>query len=154
VEVVIVGVILLVFAIATLFAYDFFGDIMSDVVDDPDISASATGPSEGLLSQYPGMFDTAFVIILTVLWIATIISAFQIDTYPVFFGISVFALIVSLVVAPVLGNAYEDTFSDDTVSTLPDSFPAIHYVMTHILQISILIGGSVLVALFAKARAG
>lgn len=152
VETVIVVAVLFVFSISAIFVYDFFDDIVQDVVDDPDISSTATEKTEALRDQYPNIFDTAFVIILVVLWIATIVSAFQIDTYPVFFGISVLALLVSLAVPPVLGNAFTDTMDDDSTTGLTDEFPMMNYVMTHILQFAIVIGGSVLVALFAKAK--
>lgn len=154
IEVVIIVVVLLAFSIATIFLYSSFTSIMDDLRGDEDISDTALAPTEQLEGQYPSIFDTAFVIILIVLWLAAIISAFQIDTYPIFFGISVFALIIVLCVPPILGNAFEETMQDEQVSGLTDSFPMMYYVMTHILQISIFIGATVLVSLYAKTRLG
>lgn len=152
VEVVIVAAILFTFALAAILVYDFFTDLVDDITDDDDYSATATAPVTNLEAQYPSIFDTAFVIILGALWIATIVSAFQIDTYPVFFGISVLALIIVLVVPPILANAFEETMTDETTTGLTDSFPVMNYVMTHLLQFSIFIGASVLISLYAKTK--
>lgn len=152
IELVIIVAVLFTFAVAAIFIYSFFDDMVNDITADSDYSATAKAPVENLHSKYPSTFDTAFAIILIVLWIATIISATQIDTSPVFFGISILALLVALSVPPILGNAFEDTFSDASATGLTDTFPVMNYVMTHILQIAILIGGSVLVALYAKTK--
>jgi len=153
IEIAIVVAVLFTFAIAAIFVFDFFSDLVDDITNDAEISASSKAPVESLHGQYPSVFDTAFVIILGALWLGVIISAFQIDTHPIFFGISVLALLVVLSVPPILGNAFEETFSDDTTTGLLDSFPKMDYVMSHILQFAIFIGGSVLVALYAKSRA-
>lgn len=152
IEIIIIVAILFAFSIAAIFVYDFFNDIMDDVTNDPDISATATAPTEGLQARYPKLFDTGYIIILAALWLAAIVSAFQIDSYPIFLGISVLALIIVLIVPPILGNAFEETFADETASGLTDDFPAMYFIMTHILEISIIIGASVLVALYAKSR--
>jgi len=151
-EIILIVSLLFVFAIVSMFTYSYFSNIMDDVTSDPDISATATAPAERFQVKYPTVFDTGYVIILVALWLGAIISAFQIDTYPIFIGISVFALIVVLIVPPILGNAYEETFADDTSSGLTDTFPAMYYIMTHILEISIFIGLSVIVALYAKSK--
>lgn len=152
IEVVIIAVVLLTFSIAAIFIYQPFTEIMDDLREDEDISATALAPAESLETKYPSIFDSAFLIILIVFWLAAIISAFQIDTYPLFFGISVFALLVILCVPPILGNAFEDTMNDGTVNDYSESFPIMFYIMEHILQFSIFIGASVLVSLYAKSR--
>ena len=154
VEVIMIVTILFAFSIVAIVTYDFFGDIMDNVIADPDISATATAPTEGLHARYPSVFDNAYIIILIALWIGAIVSAFQIDTYPIFMGLSVLALIIVLIVPPILGNAFEETFADETASGLTDSFPAMFFIMTHILEISIFIGASVVIALYAKSRMG
>ena len=151
-EIIIIVVILFTFAITSIFVYDFFIDIMGDITTDEDISASATAPTERLQANYPKIFDTGMLLILIALWIGTIVLAFQIDTYPVFFGITLLALIVVLIVPPILANTFEETFQDDTTSGLTDSFPMMFWIMTHLLDICIFIGGSVAVALYAKSK--
>lgn len=152
IEVVIIVAMLFAFGIAAIFVYSSFTDMLDDVIDDDEISATATAPTEELHAQYPNVFDTGYLIILVALWIGAIVSAFQIDTYPVFLGISVFALIIVLVVPPILGNAFEETFEDETASGLLDEFPMMYFIMTHILEISIFIGASVIISLYAKSR--
>ena len=154
VEVIWIVTILFAFAVTSIVVYDFFGDIMDDVIDDPDISATATAPTEGLHARYPAVFDTAYIIILIALWIGSIVSAFMIDTHPVFMGLSVLALIIVLIVPPILANTFEETFADETASGLTDSFPAMFFIMTHILEIAIFIGASVVIALYAKSKSG
>ena len=153
IEVVIIVVVLLAFSFAAIYVYGVFNSVMDDLREDEDISDASLAPTEQLESQYPSIFDTAFLIIFIVLWLAAIISAFQIDTYPIFFGISVFALIVILCVPPILGNTFEEAMNDETTD-YSESFPIMFYVMQHILQLSIFVGASVLVALYAKSRLG
>ena len=151
-EIIIIVCLMFVFAVTTLFTYSFFTDLLDDAIADEDISASATAPTEGFHAQYPSIFDTGYIIILIALWIGAVVSAFQIDTYPIFIGISVFALIIVLIVPPIIGNTYEETFDDETTVGLSDSFPGMFYIMTHILEISIFIGASIIISLYAKSR--
>ena len=130
IEVIIIVTVLFTFAIATILVFDFFSDITADIIADPDYSSTATAPLEKLESDYPSVFDTAFVIILAAFWIGAIALAFQIDTHPVFFGLSILALIILLSVPPILGNAFEETMEDDSLTGLTDSFPMTYYVMT------------------------
>jgi hypothetical protein len=153
IEVIIICVVLLAFSLAAIYVYGIFTSVMDDVRADPEISDTAKAPTEQLEAQYPSIFDSAFLIILIVLWLAAIISAFQIDTYPIFFGISVFALVVILCVPPILANSFEETMDDETTD-FSTSFPFMFYIMGHLLEISIFIGASVLVSLYAKSRQG
>ena len=144
--------VLFVFSIAAFFIYGFFDDLTEDINADLGISDAAKEPVQNLHRDYPSVFDTGFMIILILMWIGAIVSAFQIDTYPVYFGLTVFALILLLTVPPLLGNAFEETAGDDSLSGYTGSFPKLFWVMTHLLEVSIVMGGSILVTLFAKSR--
>lgn len=150
VEVVVLAVLLFAFAVGAIVIYASVADFKDDILDDPDISDSSKAPLRSMYDDYPKTWDSAFLIIFVVIWIASVALATQIDTYLVFFGISVLALIVSLVIPPILANAYSDVTEDAEFSAFADSFPAMNFVLTHLLEIIIVMGASISVALYAR----
>lgn len=101
---------------------------------------------------YPSFWDGAFVFIFFGLWLSAIISAFLVDSHPIFFFIMIIILVPILVVGMVLGNTYEEYMNDSEYSTYKSSFPMTYWIMTHMLPITIIVGVSIGISLYAKDK--
>src|SRR3990167_6602416 len=97
------------------------------------------------------LFDFAYIFVVIGLFITTIIFAFLIKTHPVFFVASLMLFIVTVIIGVVLSNVYEEfTASPDLVDTA-NRFPVMNYVMDNLPTIVTIMGGLVLIVLYAKS---
>jgi hypothetical protein len=86
--------------------------------------------------------------------IATILLAFQIDTHPAFFFISLLLMIVSLVVSPIFSNIFGTIAKNPTFSAAAESFPLMREIMQNLPMFILVIGSMVSIVMFAKIRSG
>ncbi len=98
--------------------------------------------------------DNAFLMFFVFVWIGMLVGASQIDTHPIFFVISIILMIFLLIVAAILGNYYEELTTEEEFLNYGDSLPIIHYVMGHLVLFILVIGSSILIALYGKSRFG
>ena len=101
---------------------------------------------------YSNNWDGMFLMIFILLWIMLLFGAWQLDSHPVFFIITIILMTFAFMVAMTLGNVYEDYMSTDYVVNYAHDFPMMNYLMTHYLQVAIVIGFSVIIVMFAKTR--
>lgn len=129
-----------------------FTEITAAMVEDGDLHIEANQTITDLEERFPSTFDGAFGLIFIFLWIATLISAFYIDTNPVVFIISITLLIILLVSAGFLGNAFGEIVDDSLISVTASNFPIMVYIMEHLVTFILLIGGGVALVLYGKSR--
>lgn len=138
--------------ITAIFGYKILSDINTDVQADPDVATIAKTELGNTTANYPQYFDNAFVLILAIGWIATILTAFLIDAHPVFFIISWLLVIFALVIGMVMSNAYQDFTADEDITTAADAFPMTNWIMENLLILFIAMGGTSILSLYAKGR--
>ena len=103
--------------------------------------------------NYNSVFDGVIVAMLLGSWMASIISAFFLDTHPVFFVVFMLFFIVTIGAMLLLNNAYYDiVYSTDVLYT--EAFPMTAFIMNHFITFLIMMGSSIGVALYAKVRYG
>lgn len=125
---------------------------------EPDLTAdfverNKTVSEEILTSSnttFPSIFDAAFVFIFVGLWITSLIGSFFLDSHPIFFIISLFILIPILVVMVFLNNFYVETMEITDFITYQTKYPMTYWIGSHIFLISIIIGATIAIALYAK----
>ena len=129
-----------------------FSEITESMVEDNDLTPIANASITNLESRFSNTFDGSFGLIFILLWIATLVSAFFIDTNPAVFIISMTLLVILLVSAGFLGNAFGEIIDDTIFSSTGDKFPIMSFIMTHLVTFILLIGGSVGLVLYGKTR--
>jgi hypothetical protein len=146
----IILIVLIALVIGIMWISNFFSEINNDVQGSNDISSDG----KSIVSQQYGKFniiwDNVILTLFICMWLASIISAYFIETHPIFFIITIILLCFLLFLSMIIGNAYEESIGDLSVQVA--SFPKAHFIMTHLLQLMIGIGISIGVALFAKPK--
>lgn len=74
-------------------------------------------------------FDYIFVILLSMLIVSSVISAFFIRSHPIFFIVTTLLLFIFLIPAAALSNAFEKFAAQEKVATAMTSFTIIDYFM-------------------------
>lgn len=153
-DVLIGAVLFLGFAMIMVFGYKILSELNADLQADTDLSPSAKGASQSVTNNYPAFMDNAFLLLLVLFWIFILVTSFFIDTYPVFFVISLVLLVFVFVVGMNLANTYEEVMADDEMINYAASFPKTNWVMSHFLIIIMAIGFSAALALYANSKVG
>lgn len=153
-DVMLVFVVLIAMAFVSLFGYLVFDDINTDFQNDDDIDADVKADVSSLHTRYPGTMDGIFVFVFSFLWLAVIISAFVIDTHPVFFILGVLLLGFVIFVGAVLSNTYEEIRSETEFLTFADGFPMTNFIIDNLALAIVIVGMTVMLSLYAKQRVG
>ena len=145
-------VLVTVFAIGGLWGYRIFDDLNSDIQADDGMSAEAKSTSGSLYAKYPSLIDNLFLFMFCMFVVFVLVSAFLIDSHPIFFIISAILLIAIFVAAIFIGNAYNEVATDDELSSYANDMPYMSFVMRHIVEMIIGISFMTAVVLFIKIR--
>ena len=134
-----------------------FNPFMQEYNDEFQLEEHANESKVILQEQtdaYSNNWDNIFLMIFILLWVLLLFGAYQLDSHPVFFIITVILMTFAFLVAIVLGNVYEGYLDTEWVSSYADDFPMMNWLMTHYLQVAIVIGFSVVIIMFAKTNNG
>lgn len=120
-----------------------------DVVTDEAKTAMGT-----VETKYRSTMDTAFLFLWLGSFLAAVISAWFIDSHPVFFFLSVFVFVIILVAVVPMSNALESLISDPQLSSEAARFPVMLFFVTHFFKIVVVQGVIILISLYAKTQQG
>jgi len=134
----------IVFVVGYDMSSEVFGELKPMVADSPTANESITRAEESLET-----FDYVFVAIFMGLIIWLIISAFLIDVNPVFTFIAIITLILAVVVAIPISNAYQIL-----LATLQheSAFPMTNFIMSNLPVLTALLGTIAIVVVYGGKR--
>jgi len=146
------AIVVVVLAIIGLFG----GRLMTDLNNEYQNSTAGTQAksiSSDVAGRFNDVFDWIFIGVFFLFALAIIGSFFMLDTNPVlFFGvIVVFAFI--LIAIGIMGNAFDDMSSEDALSDTANDMPVLSWLMSNILETTLVLGFIGIIVLFAKLRA-
>ena len=78
------------------------------------------------------LFDYLFIFLIAGASISLLISAYYVNTNPVYFWVSVIMLLVLILVAVGINNAYDAMSTSDQLGSTMAEFPIIQFFMDHI----------------------
>jgi hypothetical protein len=100
----------------------------------------------------PSILDKFFLIIIIVLFIGAVVSAWFIDTTPAFFVLSIILLIVVHIAVAIMQNYTENLIESDKISAYALEYPIMVWYTQHMFVIGIVMGAILLIALYGKSR--
>ena len=151
-DIMMVVFVLIGMAILGLIAHNMLKDLNDDIQADDSINADVKATSQTLQTGFPTWMDNAFLFATVLLWVFVIISSFVVDTHPAFLIVTIILLIFAFIAAMLLSNTFEELTQDSEYAGLNTQFPITYWIMNHLLTIVIIMGGSVLIALYGKNR--
>lgn len=146
--------IVIIFILATswvMFSY-IQVELNAEIQNDPDLAPIAKELNQDLTTRFPKIFDAGILLFFILAWALTIVASFMIDTHPVFFIFSFILLILVLVVVITLGNVFNEIFTTEIIG-MASTFPLTFWIFDHFLMMGIVVGGTVLLSLFARPKA-
>jgi hypothetical protein len=96
-----------------------------------------------------GLYDGIIMFIIVGLWIASIISAFMLDSHPIFAIVLIIMASATLLIGMLLANVFE-TIALDSAMNIKNTIPMTYYFFTHWLIVGIAYLFTVGGAIYAK----
>lgn len=140
-----------VFGVITIFGYTLLSNFNDDL-QTSDVSNLTKVQVDNLTTDYPSFMDYAFITALVLLWIASIIFSFMVDSHPIFLVITVILLLFVMFMGGILSNSYNFISEESGFSSA--SFPITNFVLNNLLLVVVFFGVSISVSLYAKNRSG
>lgn len=151
-DTVIFAALFFVLAVAWVTSGLISNDLSKDILNDPDMANSSKQMIETNNVRYPTLFDNLFVFAFALFWILVLVASYNIETLPIFFVISIILLIFVLVFSAIITNTWEEVMSEDEYSEIIEDYSKMNWIMSHLLETTIVIGFSILFVLYAKNR--
>ena len=127
--------------------------ITEDIEQNPDMFSNR---SMEIITKnndrFPILFDNLFVFAFGLFWILVLVASYNIETLPIFFVMSLILLIFVFIFAASMGNMWEEVMEEDEYAEVIVDMPKMDFIMSHLLQVSIMVGFSILFILYAKGR--
>ena len=145
-------VILFCFATISIVGYFAFSEIYADMSVDADLHPEALAVTQDMYDGHSNLMDNLILMAFVLFTLFTILSAFMLDTHPIFFIISVILLVAVFVVAGLMANVFDDVMSESTLAPYANEFVYTSWIMGHLLEVSIAIVFMVTIAMFIKFK--
>ena len=152
IDIALIGFLVFVFGILSLFGYTFFTNF-HDRVSDAGLN-STTYTAEYVKAEN-NWWDTMDNVVLFLFFgsvLATILTSFLIDTHPAFFVASLLVLFITILLAVVFSNIY--TEAGTSLSDAADRMPGMKTVMDYLVPVLAATGLIIFIVTFAKTRGG
>lgn len=153
-EIMFVMIILFVFGFISMIIFQTYKEISPDLRSEfvSSGSNSSVVVVDDVTNRYPSTFDALVLICLILLWIVVLVSAFLVDSHPLFFIASIIVFVFILIAGGILGQFYDELIVDDSLSGLSDDFPITNWILEHLFFLILLVGFSVLLVLYGRGR--
>lgn len=142
---------LFVIGMISFFGLKLLNDLSPDINADLTHNESIDAYSE-VEDRYPSTFTGLIIFCLIGFWTFCIVAGLMSTHHPLMFIFSIILILFIIIISMVLGNFYEEFFDDAEYGTLTSSMPIPHFILTHMLEISIVILMSSVLIAFAKSR--
>ena len=141
-----------IIAVTILAVYLIVGNVKTSFDNTSGISTTTKTIMTDYKNNYVGLWDGIFGFLLVMLSLAAVASAFFIDTHPVLLPFVVIVLAIYVFISAAVANAYYAVEASGSFISVAEEFTIMHFVMSHLAYYAAIIGISIMIALFAKAR--
>lgn len=142
--------ILIIAVIAGKWIVGELNDVSEELPITDEAKQLTTDIDEGYIPFWDGIMLFAFIFLI----LAMFFTSYMIDTYPFFFVITLFVVIVFTLGVMLLRNVFFDLMAGDTFGGEASNFVIIPFLMENIVSIMIVVSFITAVILFAKWRGG
>ena len=140
------------FAVLVIFGKLVMENVNNELQDVDEIPDDAKTRLDSLDSNYATIFDYAFLIVVVLLYIATIVAGLMVDTHPAIFFAAAFLLIFVLVASAILANTFVEIEESAEISVYADQFTIVPFFMHHFVEILVVMLFSIAIVTYARTQ--
>lgn len=155
VEVIVVFALLFAFAIALIYVNMAFKGVNQATQANSQWSPGSKEMLNNMANNYGSVWDGLLIFLFGGFWLFFLVSTYYLDAHPIFFVIMLLIMVASFVVMMILSNAYSTIINGETQTALSaQSFPMTNWLISHYLEMGIMIFVTCMMTLYAKPKAG
>jgi len=151
-DLVFILVILFIFAMFTFIGFKIYSAYSESVMDDPMFNTTRGNIIDDAGHRALAVMDYAFIFIFIGLILSTIILGFQIRTHPIFFFLSLLALVVVIILGAQFSDIFTDFSDSDNMAGVASNYIIIMYVMNNLPLFLLFAGIAIMVIFYAKGK--
>ena len=139
-------------SIAILPAFFILDSFNTEAQSMTEFNNSAGTNLQNVVDAYPAIWDGAAALVLVLLFAALLVSAFLVDSQPIFLVFSIPLFLLTMLVAGFLANVWDAFRTSEPLQPLADQFTIIPFVFENYIIVFSIMGLISLGVLFAKIR--
>jgi hypothetical protein len=146
-----IGAVLL---ITIIFAYVIWSAINTNIQGSEAFDTGSKAISQVTTDKLNGTMDAFFILIWFAFYLFALISAWFIDTHPIFFFLSIFVLVIILVALTPLVKATQEMLTSDVIlaSSWTSQFPIMAFCVQNFFAIIVAQAMLLVIIMYAKTR--
>lgn len=155
-DIIVIIVFIFIIGILGIVINKALNDIVPEIEGKINETRTSADVSQGFarIMNVTAMLDKISFAIFAGLVILLIVSAFLVDTHPVFFPFFILILIIAVIIAVPLSNSWEEITSKSTFSTAITNFPIMNHILGNLPIYTVVIGFLGILVMYAKSRYG
>ena len=102
--------------------------------------------------RYVASYDSLFLTVLVGMYIGALLLAWNIDTNPAFFFLSLLMMAVIVIVTAVLGNAWYTYANNPAMASYVDDFTIIPFVMSRSVEIIVIMSFGLAAVMYSRTQ--
>ena len=144
-------------SITLVFFFSVMAIIGWMVLDSIETSAGYTAVGGNVTYLQQGkdaqeVWDWGVLFILFGSMVFALITAYQVDTHPALFAMGIIMLMIALIIAMIISNAFYEFYNTADLATASGAFPNLVYTMNHLVEIMMVFGFILAIVLYGKLR--
>lgn len=149
-EILLVVIVVFILIIFGYFVYEPFKQIATNF-QTMNSFGNATASTVSNINSFGSLWDNSIMFFFLASWMFLLISAWYLNTSPMFFVIMLILMTVAVFAIILLANAYSDFHDRTNIST---DFPLTDWMLTHIVETIFLVIITTFIVLFGRKDAG
>ena len=125
---------------------------LNEGIQSTDLSDTAKTSVQWASDNYISTFDGIFLALAVFGLLAIAITAFYIDTHPVFFVVAILVFGLLSLVWAVFGNAYQEVAGSQDLAGIADQFTNMSFIMQYFPFYMLVVGFIVAIVLYSKIQ--
>jgi hypothetical protein len=150
-DIITLGVIIFVIVLTIMIAHSILKDFQEGAGDTLIDTDTAKEINQSGFSAITAL-DNAIIFVVIALFLFAVVSSFFIRTHPVVFVGAIGALIIAVILAVSFSNVYDEMASASSFDTFEDDFSKIPYILNNFPLFVLIMGGMIILAIYAKER--
>lgn len=118
----------------------------------PELGQESLDIMQNAKDRYVASYDSLFLTVLVGMYIGALLLAWNIDTNPAFFFLSLLMMAVIVIVTAVLGNAWYTYANNPAMASYVDDFTIIPFVMSRSVEIIVIMSFGLAAVMYSRTQ--
>jgi len=150
-EIITIGVVLFVMTLYVMIGHGILKDFQESAGDSLIDTPTAQRINQTGFNSVVAL-DNAVVFGIIGLFLFAVISSFFIKTHPVVFVAAIAALILAVILSVTFSNIYDDLAGSNSFLDFEQDFTKIPFILNNMPLFVLIMGGLIILAIYAKER--